>query len=104
MMAPIFEKLSAEFTTVKSLKADVDEFQKVAAECGVRVMPTFIGFYNGEQVETVVGADQAQLRALLTTLASKGGAGAGQKLGGGAASTALQTTARKLGGPACWRH
>ncbi|KXZ49503.1 hypothetical protein GPECTOR_21g729 [Gonium pectorale] len=87
-VAPVYDDLSSKFVNVAFLKVDVDELQEVAAECKVSAMPTFVGFFNGEEVEKIVGADIPKLTALLTTLNNKGGAGAGQKLGGASASAA----------------
>jgi len=62
-IAPFVEKLSKEFDKNNFLKVDVDEVSDVAAEVGVRAMPTFMVFRNGEKVAEVVGANPAALKA-----------------------------------------
>jgi len=62
-IAPFVEKLSKEFNQNNFLKVDVDEVSEVAAEVGVRAMPTFMVFRKGEKVAEVVGANPAALKA-----------------------------------------
>lgn len=47
-IAPQFEKLSNEYTSVTFAKVDVDEADDVAAAEGIQAMPTF-KFYKGGQ-------------------------------------------------------
>ena len=76
-IAPKIVELSNKYTNAKFYKIDVDElpdgeFEKanprchahwltyftiVAQELGIRAMPTFIVFKDGEKVKEVVGAD-----------------------------------------------
>ncbi|KAJ1785826.1 thioredoxin trx1, partial [Coemansia sp. RSA 2399] len=68
-------KLSTEFgDKVTFIKVDVDEGAEIAGTVGVRAMPTFKFFLNGEQVEDleVVGADKATLRTNIEKLAALG--------------------------------
>ena len=65
-IAPVYAALAEEFaTTALLLKVDVDELPELAAELGVSSMPTFVFFLGGEQIDTVRGADEKSLRALL---------------------------------------
>ncbi len=51
--------------TARFYKLDVDEVPDVAQELGVRAMPTFVVFRDGEKVGEVVGANQKALLALV---------------------------------------
>ena len=57
MVAPIIEELAAEFEGQVIIgKCDVDENGDMAAEYGIRNIPTVLFFKNGEIVDKQVGA------------------------------------------------
>jgi len=62
-IAPFVDKLANEFSDGNFVKVDVDDVSDVAAECGVRAMPTFQLFRKGEKIAEVVGANPAALKA-----------------------------------------
>lgn len=64
-IAPTIAKYSEEYTTAKFFKVDVDEASDVAQELGIRAMPTFLFFKNGEKVGEVVGANARQIEATI---------------------------------------
>ena len=57
-LTPIIEKVS-EDTNVKLLKVNADESGDLASSFGVRGIPTVIFFKKGEEVERIVGLNQA---------------------------------------------
>lgn len=57
MLAPIVEDIAAE-TAATVAKVDIDSNQGLAAEYGVRGVPTLLLFVDGEQVERLVGMQQ----------------------------------------------
>ena len=63
VIAPEVVKLSKKYTSTRFYKLDVDEVPDVAHELGVRAMPTFLLFKNGEKVGEVVGANKQALEA-----------------------------------------
>ena len=67
MIKPIFEKLSEQFTHIVFLKVDVDEQQDIAAQEGIRAMPTFKIYQKGVMKKEIVGAN---VRALTNAVAS----------------------------------
>jgi len=55
-MEPVIEALSKEFKdNIKFFKLNVDENPSVTYEYGVRSIPTFFLFKNGEVVDRVIG-------------------------------------------------
>jgi thioredoxin 1 len=70
MISPIFEKLSDSDAkdNVFFAKVDVDQAEDVSQEYGIRAMPTFMAFQNGEKVDEVLGADPSKLERLIASL------------------------------------
>ncbi|PKY03673.1 thioredoxin TrxA [Aspergillus campestris IBT 28561] len=62
-IAPKVDSLSEQYPDAKFYKIDVDELTDVAAELGIRAMPTFLIFKDGNQVGEVVGANPPALEA-----------------------------------------
>ena len=56
MVAPIIENLSKEVTNAKIYKVNVEECPNVSNEYGIRSIPTFILFKDGEVAEKIMGA------------------------------------------------
>ena len=54
-------EFSKKYANANYLKVDVDELSELAAEYGVRAMPTFIIFKDGEKVDELVGANPLKL-------------------------------------------
>ena len=74
-ISPIFEQLSEREEFNKSgvvfAKVDVDQAEDVSQELGIRAMPTFISFYDGELQDKLQGADPSGLEKLVQEVTSK---------------------------------
>lgn len=68
MIAPVFEKLSETYPSVRFCKFDVDQLHDVGAELEIRAMPTFSIFQDGQRIEQVVGANPRALQQWLERL------------------------------------
>jgi thioredoxin 1 len=68
-IAPILEELATELDgKLKIAKVNIDEHDAIAAEFGVRAIPTMILFKGGQVAETLVGMmPKAQLKSKLAT-------------------------------------
>jgi thioredoxin 1 len=57
MIAPVLDELAAEYSgRAKIGKVNIDEQQGLAAEYGVRAIPTLLVFHKGQVAEQIVGA------------------------------------------------
>lgn len=67
MIAPVLDELATEFgDKVKIAKINIDENEQVAAQFGVRSIPTLMLFKEGKSVATQVGAlPKSQLAAFV---------------------------------------
>lgn len=65
VIAPKVVQMAKDFQDARFYKIDVDEVNDVAQELGIRAMPTFLLFKNGEKVGEVVGANEKALRAAI---------------------------------------
>ncbi|CRG84329.1 hypothetical protein PISL3812_01626 [Talaromyces islandicus] len=65
-IAPKIDEFSEKFKgEVNFVKFDVDDSPDVAQELGIRAMPTFLFFKNGEKVTEVVGANPPAILAAI---------------------------------------
>jgi thioredoxin 1 len=57
MIAPVLDELAEEYDgKAKIGKVNVDEQQSLAAEYGIRAIPTLLVFQNGQVADQIVGA------------------------------------------------
>ena len=70
MMAPVIEELAKEYEgKVVVGKCDVEENEDLAAEFGIRNIPTILFFKDGDVVDKIVGAQpKAKLVEKINTL------------------------------------
>ena len=87
-IAPVYEKMANEFPQAVFVKVDVDQNRDVAAQCGIRAMPTFKLFKNKSEIAMVQGGDESALRAMVKQHAGEVEkfTGHGRTLGGGGAA------------------
>ncbi len=55
-MAPVFEEVADEVEEVNFGKVNLEDHQALATDQGVRSIPTFLVFEDGEQVDRKMGA------------------------------------------------
>ncbi|KAF8604422.1 putative thioredoxin [Ceratobasidium sp. AG-I] len=69
-ISPLFEKYSENTEGVGFYKVDVDAVPDVAEEVGIRAMPTFMAFKNGQKIADAMGAVPDKLDAFVKTAAA----------------------------------
>lgn len=67
MIAPVLQEVANELTgKVKVCKVDIDDHGDIAAQYGIRAIPTLMVFKNGQVVENKAGTiSKADLKAML---------------------------------------
>lgn len=61
VMEPIIEEIAKEFEgKIKIGKLNVSENMEIARRYGIRAVPTFIIFKNGQEIERIIGARPKQ--------------------------------------------
>jgi len=61
VIAPKVVEFSKQYPNANYLKVDVDELADLAQEYGIRAMPTFMIFKDGEKVDELIGANPVKL-------------------------------------------
>nr|AAA33260.1 thioredoxin [Dictyostelium discoideum] len=64
-IAPVFDKLSNEFTTFTFVHVDIDKVNTHPIGKEIRSVPTFYFYVNGAKVSEFSGANEATLRSTL---------------------------------------
>jgi len=67
-MAPIFESYANEFPNIVFASLDIDIAPQTVRRYGIRGIPFFLLFRNGEPADHVIGADPRSLRRMLEIL------------------------------------
>ncbi|BEJ17870.1 hypothetical protein CspHIS471_0701380 [Cutaneotrichosporon sp. HIS471] len=71
LIGPHFAKLEAKYPTVKFVKVDIEEQPEVAMTEGIRAMPTFKAYKDGQVIDEFTGAVPAKLTALLEKVSAQ---------------------------------
>ncbi|KAH8914591.1 thioredoxin [Atractiella rhizophila] len=69
MISPVFDKLSEHHENnpdVRFYKVDIDAEMEIAEEVGVRAVPTFLAFKDGNKIGSFVSAEPKGLQALIS--------------------------------------
>ncbi|KAG8912910.1 hypothetical protein FRC01_004838 [Tulasnella sp. 417] len=68
IISPVFEahSQSGKYGAVEFYKLDVDGVPDASEEAGIRAMPTFMVFKDGQKIDELVGASPERLETLLS--------------------------------------
>lgn len=69
-ISPEIEKLALKYKHIKFVKVDCEFLESLANKYNISTVPTFILFYNGDQVKTIEGANKLQIELTLSNLIS----------------------------------
>eukprot|EP00850_Spirogloea_muscicola_P008093 SM000042S15360 [mRNA] locus=s42:491016:493211:- [translate_table: standard] len=64
-IAPLVTRLSKQFPACRFFKVDIDEMHELAVKEGIKSVPTFKAFRNGQCVKVIVGADASALETIV---------------------------------------
>ncbi|GLR72758.1 thioredoxin TrxC [Agaribacter marinus] len=71
-MAPVFESVAMQSDGLLFAKVDTQEAQQIAAEAGIRSIPTLIFFHKGAEVDRMSGAlNESQLKQWIMKCVNK---------------------------------
>lgn len=61
MLSPVIDKLAVDYAGVASIcKVNTDEQEELAAQFGIRSVPTILFFKDGQKVDQIIGATSEQ--------------------------------------------
>jgi len=63
-IAPFYEELSKKYNAC-FLKVDIDEAEELSESVGIKCLPTFQIYKNGEKIEEINGADKEKLESAI---------------------------------------
>jgi len=64
-IAPKVQEFARTYSNAKFYKVDVDELPAVAAEIGIKAMPTLIFYKDGKKVDEVIGANTSVIESTI---------------------------------------
>jgi len=64
-IAPKIVEFSKKYEEANFYKIDVDELSELAKDLGIRAMPTFLLFKDGQKVDEIIGADANKLESAI---------------------------------------
>ena len=71
-MAPVFEKVAKSSPTLLFAKVNTEEVQQIAADAGIRSLPTLVFFHRGKEIDRVSGGlNESQMKQWLMNCVSK---------------------------------
>ncbi|KJZ68415.1 hypothetical protein HIM_07086 [Hirsutella minnesotensis 3608] len=68
VISPKFEAMALEYPDIVFANVDIDRLPSVSEKAGVRAVPTFRAYLNGENIDELPGADLAKLKHLIEEL------------------------------------
>ncbi|ORY95048.1 thioredoxin [Syncephalastrum racemosum] len=68
VIGPLFEELAEIYQDYTCLKVDMDDAQAISREAGVKAMPTFKFYFDGEEAIDLVGTNTESLRDIFRKL------------------------------------
>ena len=71
LLKPKIEKIESEMSDVTFFYCDIEATSDFSQKMGIMSVPTVIGYYDGAEIDKVIGSDESGVRNLVATLRSR---------------------------------